>query len=143
MLCLTRGLYVDPTEDYDADDFQDVAPVVENSSRYGIREKSTLLPMDGCDMLKAQRLGCVVHGRRTSVSIPNSTSNSTLNTLTDVFEFVPELVLALLISLFPDEANLKRMLSQTWVQTWEGWKEWEKKRLLAVRTFLKTFGRKI
>ena len=127
MLRCSQGLFVDPTEDYDADDFQDVAPVVENCSRYGVRGKSTLLPMDGCDMLKAQRFGCFVHGGRNSVSCSNSSSNSTLHTLTDEFRFVPDLVMALLISLFPDEANLKRMLSQTWAQTWEGWNEWENK----------------
>ena len=54
ILCLlSPGLYVDPTEDYDADDFQDTVPVFENNRKYGVRARSTLLPADACDMLKA------------------------------------------------------------------------------------------
>ena len=39
---------------------------------------------------------------------------------------MPDLVLALLMSIFPDETLLYRMLSQDWLRTWKGWQEWDK-----------------
>ena len=39
---------------------------------------------------------------------------------------MPDMVLALLMSVFPDEDLLYRMLSQEWLRTWKGWQEWDK-----------------
>ena len=76
------------------------------------------MPLDACDMLKLQRSGFVVQAEH----VPQASQS---RALTDVFDFVPDLVMALLISLLPDDAQLHRMLSQSWVRTWEVWKEWD------------------
>jgi hypothetical protein len=41
--------------------------------------------------------------------------------LFEEFAFVPELVLALLLSLFPNVAGLQRILRQDWITEWRGW----------------------
>ena len=77
------------------------------------------MPMDVCDLLKAQRFGFAVHSRQTG-------NNSKQFELSDVFDFVPDLVMALLMSLFTDETQLHRLLSQDWVRIWKGWEDWDK-----------------
>ena len=41
--------------------------------------------------------------------------------LSDEFAFVPELVLAILLSLLPNVVNLRRILRQDWIEEWRGW----------------------
>ena len=127
MSVLSKGLCVDPTEDYDMDDFEEVYPVLEKSGNYGIRGKSTLLPTDACDLLRAQRLGGGFLKTACILGLDDTSRTSAKCCLSDEFKFVPNLIMALLISMFPDETTLKRMLSQSWVRNWEGWREWNKK----------------
>ena len=53
-------------------------------------------------------------------------NNATQIELSDVFDFVPDLVMALLMSVFTDEHQLHRVLSQDWLRTWKVWEEWDK-----------------
>ena len=87
---------MDPTEDYDADDFQLVMGEVENVGRYGIRGHSSLLPSDGNDILKAQRLGCGLRDASRDIIAPLRNSSS-MYTLMDECRIVPDVVLAWLI----------------------------------------------
>ena len=119
MLTIGKGLFYDPTVDCDGDDFQDTVPTYEYTSKFGIRGKSSLVPMDVCDLLKYQRFGFELHSRQID-------NNATQIELSDVFDFVPDLVMALLMSVFTDEHQLHRVLSQDWLRTWKGWEEWDK-----------------
>lgn len=119
LLVLAQGLYHGPTGDCEGDDCQDTIAVGADSGKCGIRGRSTLEPLDACNMLKLQRLGFAVQNKR---------ADSRQGGVSGDFDFVPDLVMALLMSLFTDEAQIRRMLSQTWVREWEGWKEWDKSR---------------
>ena len=119
MLTGAQFLFEDPTADCEGDDFQDTVPTYEDTGTVGIRWKSSLLPMDVCELLKSQRLGLEPHFQQNKHSAKNTEFET-------VFEFVPDFVLALLMSMFPDEALLYRMLSQDWLRTWKGLQEWDK-----------------
>lgn len=119
MLTVAQGLFYDPTADGEGDDFQDTVPTYEDTGKFGIRGKSSLVPMDVCDLLKSQRFGFELHSRQAG-------SGAKQIELSDVFDFVPDLVMALLMSVFTVESQLLRMLSQAWVRSWKGWEEWDK-----------------
>ena len=118
MLTIAQGVSADPTLQWE-DDFQDTVPCNEDAGRIGVRGNSSLLPLDVCDLLKSQRFGFEM------ISHKNKKNSGPVDLL-NVFDFVPDLVMGLLISLFPDETQLHRLLSQDWVRTWDGWQEWEK-----------------
>ena len=61
MLTGAQFLFEDPTVDCEGDDFQDTVPTYEDTGTVGIRWKSSLLPMDVCELLKSQRLGLEPH----------------------------------------------------------------------------------
>ena len=61
MLICAQFLCEDPTADCEGDDFQDTVPTYEDTGTVGIRGKSSLLPMDVCELLKSQRLGLELH----------------------------------------------------------------------------------
>ena len=69
ILCLEKGLVLDPTEDYDDDDFH-LDEEVGNVGNFGIRGHSSLLPSDGKYILKAQRLGCGVCDASSDQTVP-------------------------------------------------------------------------
>ena len=58
------GLFFDPTAECEGDDFQDTVPIGEGVGKFGIRGKSSLLPMDGCDLMKSQRLGFTLRSQK-------------------------------------------------------------------------------
>ena len=56
---MCSGVFVDPTEDCDADTYEEVLPADDAPSKYSPRGKSSLLLMDACQMLKVQLSGCL------------------------------------------------------------------------------------
>ena len=74
--------------------------------------------MDGYDLMKSQRLGFTLRSQEKKTSA--------VQVDLSVFDFVLDLVMALLLSLFPCENQLHRLLSQTWLRSWEGWDEWDR-----------------
>ena len=119
MLIGAHGLSHDPTADCEGDDFQDTVPTFDDTSRVGVRGNTSLLPIDVFELLKFQRSGIGVRPLQ-------QVSSAQRKDFPDVFDFVPDLVLALLMSLYPDEVQLYRILSQGWLRTWKGWQEWDK-----------------
>ena len=101
---------------------------VENVGRYGIRGHSCLLPSDGKDILKAQRLGCGLRDANCNIIAPLRNSSS-MYTLMDECRIVPDVVLAWVICFFRDGNLLHHLLSQTWVSTWQGWQEFNDRKM--------------
>ena len=56
-------------------------------------------------------------------------NSSSMYTLMDECRIVPDVVLAWLICFFPDGNLLHRLLSQTWVSTWQGWQEFNDRKM--------------
>ena len=100
----------------------------ENVGRYGIRGHSSLLPSDSKHILKAQRLGSGLADASRGIAEPLHNS-STMYILISEFRFVPDVALAWLIAFFPDGKLLQRLLSQTWVSTWQGWEEFNDRQI--------------
>lgn len=119
VLLAATGLFGDPTADCERDDFQDTVPTCDDVSRFGIRGKTSLLPVDVCDLLKSQRMSI-------DEVKPQEVDDPAVHIELSTFDFVPDLVMCLLLSLFPDGRQLHRMLSQEWMRDWDGWKEWDK-----------------
>ena len=126
--CTAKGLILDPTEDYDADEFDVVMKEKENVSKYGIRGHSCLLPSDAKHILKAQRLGYGLADENYGITgtLHNS---STMYTLLGECQFVPDVAIAWFVTFFPDGKILQRLLSQTWVSTWQGWEDFNKREI--------------
>ena len=71
MLTGALGLFYDPTADCEGDDFEDTVPTYEDTGRFGVRGKSSLLPSDVCELLKSQRLGFEPHSHQDGYSAEN------------------------------------------------------------------------
>ena len=127
MLCVERGLRVDPTHDYDADDFQLDFGCTQEARFCGIRGRSSLLPEDGVFILRTQRLGLGVRSALRAAS-QSSRNSSAMYSVMDECRFVPDEVLAWLICHVPDGDLLHRLLFQPWVPDWHGWQEYLSKR---------------
>ena len=68
-LACAQYLFHDPTADCEGDDFQDTVPTYEDTGTVGICGKSSLLPMDVCELLKSQRLGLEQHFQQNKDSV--------------------------------------------------------------------------
>ena len=78
--------------------------------------------------MKAQRLGCGLRDARRDIIAPLRNSSS-MYTLMDECRIVPDVVLAWLICFFPAGNLLHRLLSQTWVSTWQVWQEFNDRKM--------------
>ena len=65
MLTVGHGLFFDPTAECEDDDFQDTVPTYEDTGKFGIRGKSSLLPMDVGGLLKSRRVGVEMQAQQT------------------------------------------------------------------------------
>ena len=137
--CTAKGLILDPTEDYDADDFEVIIKDKDNVGKYGIRGHSCLLPSDGKHILKAQRLGNGLADSNHGIT-DTLHNSSTMYTLLGECSFVPDVALAWFVTFFPDGKLLQRVLSQTWVSTWQGWEEFNNRKSLKEIISTKKFG---
>ena len=74
-----------------------------------------------CQLLDEDVLMCLSWSRPLELQAPTIVNEDNFESVHDNFAFVPEMVLALLVSMGTSSQMVRRLMQQDWVSTWNGW----------------------